>query len=347
MESPGRVNNSARPALVVLTPVRNEAWILERFLAVTGAFADVILVADQRSTDGSRELCMRHPKVQLLDNPEQGYDEGERRRMMVAEARARVPAPRILLALDADEILAADALGRVGWETMLAAPPGTTLGFELVDLYLGTDRCMRHDPFRPFGYVDDGAPFAGRVIHGARIPVPPQATTLRLDDVKLLHYAAAAPARFAAKLRWYSCLENVLGTCRPVLKRRLRYLNHLDYTWRGRLEPTRPEWFADWESRGIDMHTVATEPYCWHDLEVLRWMARYGERRFWLDDIWRFDWESCRRWALAQGSAGIPERPIRPAPAALVHAMRGVALLHRKQVHWRQRLSGRRSPRFQ
>jgi len=335
------------PAIVVLTPVRNEAWILERFLAVTSVFADVILVADQASTDGSREICARYPKVQLIENREQGYDEGARRRMMVAEARARVPSPRILLALDADEIVAADAVGRTGWQTMLSAPPGTVLGFELVDLYLGTGRCMRHEPFRPFGYVDDGAPFEGRVIHGARIPVPIQAPILRLNDIKLLHYAAAAPARFAAKLRWYSCLENVLGTCKPVLKRRLRYLNHLDYTWRGRLEPTRPEWFGNWEARGIDMQTVAQEPYCWHDIEVLRWIGRYGERRFWLDDIWRFDWEACRRWARERGVEGVPDRPIRPAPSGLVHGMRALALLHRTQVRARQRLSGRRSPRFQ
>jgi glycosyltransferase involved in cell wall biosynthesis len=335
------------PAIVVLAPVRNEAWILERFLSVTSAFADVILVADQSSTDGSREICARYPKAQLIANPERGYDEGSRRRMMVEEARARVAEPRILLALDADEILAADALDRVGWHSMLSAPPGTVLAFELVDLYLGTDRCMRHDPFRPFGYVDDGAPFHGRVIHGARVPVPTGAPTLRLNDIKLLHYAAAAPARFASKLRWYSCLENVLGTCQPALKRRLRYLNHLDYTWRGRLEPVRLEWFHGWESRGIDMHTVPQEPYCWHDVEVLRWFARHGERRFWLDDIWRFDWEACRQWAAGLGLEGIPERPIRPAPTVIVQGMRGLSLLHRTQVRARQRISGRRSPRFQ
>src|SRR5262249_47213302 len=53
---------SPRP-VVVLTPVRNEAWILARFLAVTARFADLILVADQGSTDGSAELCRACPKV--------------------------------------------------------------------------------------------------------------------------------------------------------------------------------------------------------------------------------------------------------------------------------------------
>lgn len=340
------MTGSSRPWLVVLTPVRNEAWILERFLAVTSTFADLILVSDQRSTDRSRELCARYPRAAVVDNPEETFDEGARRARMVEEARARIPLPRILLAFDADEILAADAPSRVGWQTLLSAAPGTVLDFELVDLYLGTDRAMRHDPMRPFGFVDDGTPFQGRVIHGARLPFPAGAPRLRLNDVKLLHYAAAVPARFAAKLRWYSCLENVLGTCRPPLKRRLRYLNHLDFTWRGRLEPTRPEWFGGWESRGIDMHSLPDERFSWFDVEVLRWFARHGERRFWLDDIWRFDWEACRQWALDQGLSGLPTRPVRPPSSVIVQGMRGLSLVHRTQVRARHRLTGRTSPRF-
>jgi len=43
--------------IVVVTPVRNEAWILERFLSVTSRFADHIIIADQ-ALDGrqSRHL---------------------------------------------------------------------------------------------------------------------------------------------------------------------------------------------------------------------------------------------------------------------------------------------------
>lgn len=58
-----------QPNLVVLTPVRNEAWILPRFLTVTAKLADAIIVLDQNSTDGSVEICQAHPKVHLLRNP--------------------------------------------------------------------------------------------------------------------------------------------------------------------------------------------------------------------------------------------------------------------------------------
>ena len=50
--------------LVVLTPVKNEAWILERFLRVCNDFADAIIIADQSSTDGSRDVIARYePRV--------------------------------------------------------------------------------------------------------------------------------------------------------------------------------------------------------------------------------------------------------------------------------------------
>src|SRR5437773_12541499 len=55
--------------VVVVTPVRNEAWILERFLSVTSRFADHIIVADQRSSDDSRAICSRYGKVTVIDNP--------------------------------------------------------------------------------------------------------------------------------------------------------------------------------------------------------------------------------------------------------------------------------------
>ena len=331
---------------MVLTPIRNEAWILDRFLAVTSPLADHIILADQGSTDGSRAIAARYSNVVLIDNDDPGFDEARRQRLLLEKARQLVPGPKVLLALDADEIIAAGAPAGVGWQTMRTAPPGTILCFELVDLYLTTDRCMRHDVWRPFGYVDDGASHEGRAIHSGRVPLPDGAPRLKLNDVRLLHYAALRTTGLAAKLRWYSALENVLGTCRPTLKRRLRYLNHLDFTGEGRLEPTDRNWFSGWEERGLDMHTVDDPEFQWYDVEVLRLFEKHGTRKFWLDDLWRFDWERCRLWAVARSESGIPAAAVRPSPDWLVWTMRLLSWLHRHQVWIRQRISGRRSRRL-
>lgn len=337
---------SAPLPLIVLTPVRNEGWILDRFLAVTSQLADRIILADQQSTDDTLAIAARYPKVHVVTNDDPGFDEARRQRLLLETARRMVPGPKVLLALDADEIFAADAMDRPGWQTLRHAAPGTILSFELIDLYLTTDRCMRHDRWRPFGYVDDGAEHRGRRIHSGRVPLPAGAPRLKVNDVKLLHYAPLRTAAMAAKLRWYSVVENVLGTCPPVFKRRLRYLNHLDFTGEGRLEASRAEWFAGWEAQGLDMHTVDDPEYHWYDVEVLRAFTRHGAAKFWLDDIWRFDWEACRQWASAAGLEGIPPAPVRAAPDWLVWSMRVLGFLHRHQVWIRQRLSGRKSRRL-
>ncbi len=337
---------SVRPSLVVLTPVRNEGWILDRFLGVTSRIADRIILADQGSTDETRAIASRFPTVTVIDNPNPAYDEAARQHLLVNAARSLVPGPRILLALDADEIVAADGPGTVGWQTMMGAAPGTVLEFERIDLHLTTDRCLRHDEWRPFGYVDDGAEHQGRSLHSARIPLPADQTRIRLSGIKLLHYAGTRTTALAARLRWYSVLENTMGTCPPVFKRRLRYLNYLVPPGSTRLEPSNPDWFRAWEAAGIDMHSISDAPYHWYDVEVLRLFRTHGTRRYWLDDVWRFDWEPARLWALRQGYDGIPDRPIRAAPDWLVFVMRALGWLHARQVRIRQRLSGRLSSRY-
>src|SRR2546425_10654486 len=94
--------------VVVVTPVRNEAWILERFLSVTSRFADHIIVADQRSSDDSRAICSRYPKVTVIDNPTDEFNERDRQLLLLRQARALGPPPPVILAPDARGRLAGD-----------------------------------------------------------------------------------------------------------------------------------------------------------------------------------------------------------------------------------------------
>jgi glycosyltransferase involved in cell wall biosynthesis len=316
------------PPLVVLTPVRNESWILERFLAVTSRVADLIVVADQGSTDDSREICRRFPKVHLIENPAAEYDEGGRQRLLLQTARALVPGEKVLLALDADEIVAADAPGTPGWQAMRAAAPGTVLCFEKPDLWHGTDRCVRFPDPWPLGYVDDGAGHGGVALHSIRLPTPPGAPHLELADVKVLHFGLVHPERQAAKSRYYSALENLRGTS-PLYRRRFLYAHDRDWTAAGRLELAPREWLAGWEECGIDLRDNPEEELHWQDVEVLRLFARHGARRFWLDDLWTFDWEACRRAALEGGLPETPAAPVSGPPWPVHLAGRALDLLYR------------------
>jgi hypothetical protein len=301
--------------VVVLTPVKNEAWILERFLAVTSTFADAIIVADQGSTDDSVAICRSFPKVHAVENPDSAYDEASRQRLLIETARRLLPGGSILLALDADEILAADAPESAGWREMLRAAPGTVLLFRKPDLYGSPHRCVRHPRPWPLGYVDDGAPHEPTRIHSIRLPQPAGHPRLEVGGAVVLHYALTRPAAQRAKMRLYSVLENVHETNHLLGRRRL-YAPEFDWSHLGELEDSPSAWFEGWTARGIDMFTIERPRFTWHDHEALRLFARYGSRRFWLEPIWDLDWEACRSDALARG-LDVPGEPVRRPPAPL------------------------------
>ena len=146
------------PKIIVLTPVKNEEWILEEFLNITSLFADYIIVADQNSTDKSRAICSKFSKVHLIDNNNNEYNEAERQNLLIETARILFPDnKRVLLALDADELFSANSLkcNRI-WERIMSLDLGTTLYFEKPDILPGVTKCVRYqDNYFAIGYIDD------------------------------------------------------------------------------------------------------------------------------------------------------------------------------------------------
>jgi len=182
--------------------------------------------------------------------------------------------------------------------------------------YGGIDRVIRYPGGFPLGFVDDNSEHEAQLIHSVRIPMPAGAARLALNQVKVLHYALLRPKAQAAKARMYAAIENLAGA-RHLLARRQLYSSQKDYSLEGPIEPTPSRWLGAWEQAGIDMRTVSDDPPHWQDFEVLRLFAEHGTRRFWLDDIWDADWESYRQEARRRGIDRLPERPVRPPPAAL------------------------------
>jgi glycosyltransferase involved in cell wall biosynthesis len=312
------------PKIVVITPLKNEDWIIDRFLAVTSQFADCIIIADQNSNDESVAICKKYPKVVLIENKSTQYDEASRQILLIQTARDLVPEPKILLALDTDEILAASATTTLGWKSMLKAKPGTVLLFEKPELYLTPNQCIRYDTSWPLGYVDDGAEHNPKKIHSIRIPMPDYAPRLYINDVKILHYAAVRPAAQAAKYRMYSVIENVLSTGFSLTRRRKYDVNRVFRQLKLQASLSPSEWFTAWEDLGIDMHTIIEQKYSWQDFEVLKYFHEHGLRRFWIDDIWEFDWEACRLYAKSLGMTNIPDFEIKAPPRSMRSIMRNL-----------------------
>ena len=118
-----------RPLFIVMTPVRNEAWVLHAFLRTTSLWADYIIIADQMSTDGSRDVYQLYEKVIVINNTNPNFNEAERQSMLIAKAR-EVAAGRdcILFGLDADEIMPAHWMQTNDGQRILNSIPGTYFG---------------------------------------------------------------------------------------------------------------------------------------------------------------------------------------------------------------------------
>lgn len=282
------------PPLICLTPIKNEAWILNRFLQCTSTWADHILLADQRSEDESREIARRFDTVTLLDNPHPGYDEQARQKLLIDAARALpVDGPRILIALDADEILSANWMDSPEWDQLLSAAPGTVLRFQWANVAPGVERGWVDPERKPFGFVDDGSPHVGKPIHSPRLPVPEGAPTLTFSDIRVLHYQYANWDRMQSKQRWYQCWERLNNPeKRPITI--YRQYHHMNAALRNAtLLP--PEWLQNYEEHGIDMRTVGQDPLYYWDEQIVDFLRTHGTAPFRRLDIWDRDWDAVGR----------------------------------------------------
>jgi len=220
---------------IVLTPVRNESWILPAFLKATSEWADYIIVADQMSTDGSAEICRNYKNVILVENSKPEFNEPERQSMLIDEAR-RLSAGRdcILFAFDADEILPAHWQETADGQRILNSSPGDV--FCLQWAQLSPDR--KHyaellsggEPvFFPWVFHDDGVtPHCRYVrgIHSMRIPYPEREDTVyKIKDFHVLHGAYLIPERVASKNRFYQLVAKQLDG-EPYVKLAREYALH-------------------------------------------------------------------------------------------------------------------------
>ena len=281
-----------QPTIICLTPVKNEAWILERFLQCASTWADHIVLADQQSIDATPDIAARFEKVVYIDNPHPGYDEQARQKLLIEAAR-EIPlndpqGSRILLALDADEILTANWMDSPEWKAALRASPGTVLQFRWLNVGPNVSSGWLDADWKPFGFVDDGSPHAGKTIHSPRVPVPNSAPELRMSAVRVLHYQYANWDRMTSKQRWYQCWERLNHPAkRPVTIYRQYNFMHADVK---RARPLRKEWLAGYENRGIDMRSIESDaPYHW-DQEVVEMLLENGADLFEKIAIWDVDW---------------------------------------------------------
>ena len=278
------------PIHIVMTPVRNEAWVLRAFLEATSLWADHIIIADQMSTDGSREIAKAYPKVILIDNKNPEFNEAERQAMLVAKAR-EVAAGRdtLLWGLDADEVLAANTFETEDWKRILNSNPGTVFWFKWAEICPNQkEYWLSPTTYYPWLFHDDGKEPHGnyvRNMHSMRIPYPIEEKQMyHVDDFRVLHLAYLNKHRVASKRRFYQFVDWEMNHRSPVQLSR-------SYTQTKKGEQVMPlidDFLYHKEKHGFDLlEMVDTEvAKCYMDEYIVERFPRHSMKELRKLDIW-------------------------------------------------------------
>jgi len=280
----------SQPLHIVMTPVRNEAWVLKAFLETTSLWADYIIIADQMSTDGSREIAKEYPKVILIDNKNPEFNEAERQAMLVAKAR-EVAAGRdtLLWGLDADEVLAANTFETEDWKHILNSVPGDVFWFKWAEICPNQkEYWLSKTTYYPWLFHDDGKEPHGnyvRNMHSMRIPYPIEEKQMYyVDDFRVLHLAYLNEHRVASKRRFYQFVDWEMNHRHPVTLSR-KYT----VTYNGEQVLPLPEEFLD-NKEGYGSHLLGMVDTdvskCYMDEYIVERFPRHSMKELRKLDIW-------------------------------------------------------------
>jgi hypothetical protein len=333
--------------VILCCPTRNELHNLCRLVPAWSLYTDHIVIADQMSTDGSREFLSRFKNVHVVDNKGSEFNESDRISLLLAKARS-LSDSAVLLFLDADETLSANVTKSLEWQSFLNAPAGTTGYFPWVTLWGSNKRYIARGTVGqpvpvPFAFLDDGRALEGATImHGPRMPGAARPERrFYFNDVVNLHFFLTNKEVYRKKQNWYKLFW---------LKKGGRFFhtnrNHTMYDKVG-LEQTEAAplgWYLGFEDAGIDLSSAWSSELLWYDVEILQYIKKNGARSLWLADIWNQDWEYLRELATRYGHPGIPEASIGSPPAwiALYNDLVLGRITVRKTLHSLGRFAMRR-----
>lgn len=199
--------------IIVTCPVKNEEWVLRCTLKNFSSFADLIIVADQSSTDATLDICKEFEKVKVIHNPFKGYT-NEVRFMLLDEAR-KIGGEKLIICLDADEQIAPEFINEIK-QHINSKKDSRTVSFytDWLQMY-GSTKTYRVDGiwknnYKTFAFFDDPSlDYDRHYVTQEHIPrVPNTNYTVQLET-PIIHLQWLARKRSEVKQALYMCNERV------------------------------------------------------------------------------------------------------------------------------------------
>ena len=275
--------------IICLTPVKNEEWIIDKFLRCASLWADIIIIADQQSSDKTKEISQSFQKVIYIENKSNDFSEKNRQSLLINEAR-KIKGSKVLITLDADEIFTAESLNNSEWDLFKNAEPGTVFRFRFMNITPDFKYYWCPDYYMPWGFVDDGKQHLGKEIHSFRVPLNDISKNIFLKEIKVMHFQYTDWERMQSKHRWYQCWERVNNPDKSSIQI-FRGYNHMYAIKKNELNPVPDEWFSYYLQNGIDLKDIKIESDYYWDRQVLDYFKKYGTAFFKRIDLWYINWK--------------------------------------------------------
>jgi hypothetical protein len=276
-------------AVICVCPIKNEAWILERFLTLASKWADYIVIADQCSTDRSPEIAKSFEKVIYVLN-EGEYDERKRSILMLNEVRKIKADKKLVVTLDADEALTLNWDKCKEWDLMLEAEPKTVFNFNWINLINNELKKAINIPETKLAYIDDGESSFDLDIffHASRVPNITNPTHITLFKLGILHFQYLATYRYYQKNAWYQCKEINDGNKNYISIFR-SYHKHIN-PYKNFVIDVKPYWVKS-ETFPFDIRIHEDEKELnWYGKEVVDLFLKHGTYKFQNLNIWKHNW---------------------------------------------------------
>ena len=288
-------NNNNHPLIIVMTPVRNEAWVLRAFLEATSLWADYIIIADQMSTDGSREIAKEYTKVILIDNNRKEMHQAATRRLLFDEAR-KIDGEKILFALDADEFLYGDFVNTQDWDKIMNSKPDDSFSWRWMNLKGGDDSLFFIDQKYFYWAAHESEElwegvFPDNFIHEWRLPWSSKADKnheFLLKDFFSIHLARVNQLRQKNKERYYqvSTIGNNPKKSRIALYRQYHEEENPEYM------EVPLDTYSFYENNGLNIwdYVDRNDEGEYYTYEIIKFFQRDGVKKYALLDIWDGEW---------------------------------------------------------
>lgn len=268
--------------IITLVPVRNEEKNIRTFLENAARFSDHIILADQQSTDCTKEIASTFPMVTIIENKEVEHSNNVRWTLL-DEAR-KIFGTNMLVALDADEMISpewfVEARKKYKHETAAKA-----FSFRWIQLWKSTneyrtDGVWKHSR-KTAVWIDDRIADYERtsVLNDHTSRTPEKLPIIDVLEYPLLHFQFASLKQTNYKQAWYRMRELLAG--KKAQNINYRYMNSKNGP-NVVLEKADTAWFQDISLPDFSDSIEGS----WHRKEIFKLFDHYGIEHFESLDIW-------------------------------------------------------------